>query len=720
MSQRLWFALGGALLTVTLGCLAFLHLFTSIAPYDDTGYILSLVENFNAHGALYRETFSQYGPFFSEFYFLVARVLQVPMTQDGIRWVVLVIWIAITVLAGVIAFRLTQKVWLALLTQAICFHFLRALLREPGHPVSLSALPLMLLALFLSSERSEGVTRKQALWAGALLGMLGMTKINLGLFALAAVGGALIYSAPRNGVGRALRFATAFAFPSLAVLLIKSWPNEFRLQFVVVFSAAVLAILVSARGSTMPWPRLLRFTSWMLLAGALVSLASIAIILFTGTTLGDLVRGLIVRPMKLADAFIYVPEMSRHTASMAIASLIVACGCRFLCAKNPALGEPLGFAMRLLFIAVVVFWVGGWLQPWAAFALSWVAVLPTKTANAREEAETSWVQLSLALLPVAQMLGLYPVGGAQKVVPCALLTLALVPTFEGLFAFARAQSSLVAQRFTLGLASLAAVLLGYHSASVMLDEFQRKRAEFVEKIPLDLPGAHLTRVDRLAAATYHCLAENLGHTQPSFVSVPGVNSLYRWAKRPYPTGFNTTHNFAILSDAEQQRIVEVGRSCRPIAAIFHRELLYDFWTRGRFQPRGPLIDFVSHECRLLLRVRGYDLLALQNEPSATLTYFAVLQTNSSPNESSKIVRVVLPPRLAGVASVSLLDDANRKAMPQRIGVGEVQETHGALGFTFTGVDADTLSTETLDRFLVQLWNDKGEWLADLPFAQTID
>jgi hypothetical protein len=36
-------------------------------------------------------------------------------------------------------------------------------------------------------------------------------------------------------------------------------------------------------------------------------------------------------------------------------------------------------------------------------------------------------------------------------------------------------------------------------------------------------------------------------------------------------------------------------------------------------------------------------------------------------------------------------------------------------FSFPNPDS-SLAPETLDRFMVQLWNEAGEWVADLPFA----
>ena len=112
-------------------------------------------------------------------------------------------------------------------------------------------------------------------------------------------------------------------------------------------------------------------------------------------------------------------------------------------------------------------------------------------------------------------------------------------------------------------------------------------------------------------------------------------------------------NFALLSDEEQRKIVEVGRRCKPIALILHQHLLFDVYIQGRYQPSGPLIDFAKEECRPAGRVRGYDFMSLKNEPLPTLTYCATMDADSLPNESNRIT-VTLPLRFGKVTTASVL------------------------------------------------------------------
>jgi hypothetical protein len=154
----------------------------------------------------------------------------VPITHDGVRWFVLALWVGCSLAGGVLAYRLTHRIWLALLVQALSFHMLDPLVDEPGHPISLVAALLAAFALVanLSGKKSTGFV--QAILAGTLLGMLCMTKINLGLFAIAATGTAWIYCSPGDLFGRVLRWMAALLFGALGVVLVKPvWPSETRL-----------------------------------------------------------------------------------------------------------------------------------------------------------------------------------------------------------------------------------------------------------------------------------------------------------------------------------------------------------------------------------------------------------------------------------------------------------------------------------------------------------
>ena len=314
--------------------------------------------------------------------------------------------------------------------------------------------------------------------------------------------------------------------------------------------------------------------------------------------------------------------------------------------------------------------------------------------------------------------------GAQITVPSFLVSLCLVPVLHG---------SLVnlgtREPFRLpSLLRLALPVVVAASPSLALAKVWRQNVRvhaylYRSWASLDLPGAHLLRPDPANAAVYRCLAENLRHSQPSFVMLPGVNSLYGWAGRPPPTGFNVGFNFGFLSPAEQEKIVEVARRCRPIALVLNKDLMF-FWSRGRFRASGPLVDFAKTECRSAGSVRGYHLMSLNTEPLPTLTSCATLE-GPTPNDSRRIT-ITLPGRFGNVTMASLRSlegsEPPRKLLPLEGGIA-VRSEPGAAGdvweFTVQNPES-TLTVDTLDRFMVQLWNEAGQWVADVPFARLPD
>ena len=702
---------------------AFFHVFTHAPQYDDTGTMLSLIQGFNEHGGLYQEIYSPYGPFCSEFYFVIGKLLRVPITQDGIRWVVIILWTLSSVVGGLVAYRLTNKIWIALLTQAFSFHLLYALEYEPGHPISLVALLLGALALALCIARDDILDRTQAILAGCIIGLLAMIKINLAVFAIASVGTALIYCAPRDLIGRITRWLVAVSFCGLAIVLIGSaWPRETRIVFLIVFLCILLAVLVSASGSTLPWSSLGRFGLWGTAAGAAAILFSVAGVLLTGTGVSDLARGVIFLPVAMVHVFASVPDIQRKNAIIAVASLIIACARRFLISQKDSGYHWVSSALRLAFVAILLAWVANYCTPWTALAFLWIAVLPVSTdTDSPEPATIVFGRVSLVVLAVSQLLGLYPVSGAQVAIPFYLTSLCLSTTLCGLFVPIGAAQKILAKFSSQEIAAMAVLVV---VTSVLTKEWRSSlhaaKQTYQFNVPLQLPGSNLLRLNRVEAATYKCLAENLRTSRPTFISVPAMNSLYGWAERPYPTGFNVSINFALFTDAEQRKIVEVGRTCAPIAVVLNNYLLYNFWVRGRFQPSGPLIDFVQNECRSVARIQGYDLMYLKTAAPPVLTYCATL--TSSPNNE---IILNLPSRFSGAAKASLLQWTLPGRWERLVPVYErrneyVSESTDIHRFAFSNPDPTRLTEATADHFIVQVWTRDGELLADVPFALPVE
>jgi hypothetical protein len=189
MKKKSWIAaiLWWGLCVVIGAWVAGVQVFQDLPSYDDTGYVLAIIQSYNQGKKLFVEVFSQYGPFYTQYYHFLTNVISGSITHDVLGWVTVVHWIAGAVLAGLAGLRLSGQLAVAvmcMLASALSVHGLRA---EPGHPVSLCLLLVMALLPLVPGPHSQWANLR-LFGAGAIVGALCLTKINLGVFTGMAVG----------------------------------------------------------------------------------------------------------------------------------------------------------------------------------------------------------------------------------------------------------------------------------------------------------------------------------------------------------------------------------------------------------------------------------------------------------------------------------------------------------------------------------------------------
>ena len=64
-------------------CFAYYTVFTTPLGHDDEGYLMVSVKLFNEGWALYAEVFSQYGPFYYVYHWLVYGVSRASVSHDA-------------------------------------------------------------------------------------------------------------------------------------------------------------------------------------------------------------------------------------------------------------------------------------------------------------------------------------------------------------------------------------------------------------------------------------------------------------------------------------------------------------------------------------------------------------------------------------------------------------------------------------------------------------
>lgn len=122
-----------ALLAVLLAIIGAGLLWTTLMMYDDEGYVLYSLRTFCEIGGLYEKVFSQYGPFFYLWNWLL-HVAGLDFTNTSARLLTLAYWLVAAGTGAAIVARLTRS---AVATAAVLsgvFLHLWPMISEPSHP----------------------------------------------------------------------------------------------------------------------------------------------------------------------------------------------------------------------------------------------------------------------------------------------------------------------------------------------------------------------------------------------------------------------------------------------------------------------------------------------------------------------------------------------------------------------------------------------------------
>ncbi len=197
-------------LVAALSSAAFWRVCTGFSPYDDMGYVMLTEKTFFAGHPLYDQTYTQYGPAYYAYKRLLLAITGQPLSHDSTLLFAAASWVLISLLCAGYVWRATRNLSLAAGTLLGVFAILDVLKNEPGHPEGFCVL-LMTAALCCASFLRRGRRTWTVLGVlGLLIGLMGMTKANVGVFACLAFLLWLLRLAPAGKL-RSLLFTTASA-----------------------------------------------------------------------------------------------------------------------------------------------------------------------------------------------------------------------------------------------------------------------------------------------------------------------------------------------------------------------------------------------------------------------------------------------------------------------------------------------------------------------------
>jgi hypothetical protein len=622
----------GAYALVCIGAtiVAYFTIFTTFAPYDDEGTLLLSLRAFVDGEALYRDIWSVYGPFYYELFGSIFSLSGQEVSTDASRTIVIVVWVATSLFFGLAAQRLGRNLWIGIVAMIAAFGSLGVLANEPMHPQGLCVLLLGAFAFLAACGPSKRVA-----WVGggcgALLAALLLTKVNLGLFAIAATVVAIAFTVWPLAGKAWIRWPVAAAFLAMPVFVLGrdldlGWAREFALLAVL----AMAAILIAARPlrPSAPDRELLHWLYGAVAGFVLAFVVIVAILLGTGPSLADAYDGIVRQAMGIRDLLLSQTPFPPGTAlDWAIGSVAVA----FLAARvltspeaKPALWSALlralaGLAIWLSIAHIVVIA----LNPSSAnpvivpMLVAWVAAIPP--AGAVEPPYKRFLRVLLPALAVAETLQIYPVPGSQlgiaSVSFAAVGALCVGDALTELRAVAAARGGLAVQRLGLVSAVASAAVVGIFALNVIVLSAGTSIVNYRDLTKLELPGASLMRLPAPTAETYEGLVKLLHENEcTTFIGFPSVDSLYLWSELPSPAPQPPNGWFYALDEEQQQQAVDELRASPRPCAIRNEEIASPY-LKGSPPPDRPLVNYVLDNFTPVTDIGGFEFML--PKPSAT-------------------------------------------------------------------------------------------------------
>ena len=548
----------------------FLASASELSIWDDEGFVALMLREYLAGNVIYSGFYAQYGPFAYQALALLHRGLGLVPSNDSLRISSLLIYAATFAVWSGVAVRLLRSPAIAILFALGLSQHLMAATVEPGHPQDLCALLVALCAAAALVQRtavSRRVRVGAAVGGGLVVGALLLTKLNVGVFVVAA----LLFQAPLDRYGwRAWRFGIVL----LPLLLLQHrLDDEWVRIFCVLETVGLVLFLVATRDSGASTER--AAPAW--LAGLLAALVVIlGIEMLHGATAPTLANGIIFQHL-------HFPSQATQEGFFPFEGLYVAAGSVVVflllrLAGPRAWTTPLTDICKMLAAATgLAYAIGFGADYLLAFGPTCVWLLVSV-----RRVDRGWMTF-LGALALILPLQAYPVAGTQVYLGTVPLTLLCALTFDDLVDDAR--SALV--RVALVLLAVLGLLYEARALSTLAIKYDGLP-------PLALPGASFVRLPAGEVEEYQRLTQRMQQFD-AFVSEPGLLSLYAWTDREPPTHWNAGAWMRLIVPERQEAIVAaLQRAAHPGAAVNVRRAA--FWTEGRSDLSSPLASYLERSC----------------------------------------------------------------------------------------------------------------------------
>jgi hypothetical protein len=611
-----------SLLAMAMAVAAYLAIFTQFASYDDEGTMLVTLKAFTHGDVLYRDIYTEYGPFYYELFGGFFSLTGSAVTNDASRSIVVVVWVSASLLFGLATQRLTGLLTLGVTGMLVAFATLGVLVNEPMHPQGLCVLLLGAFVLIVAREPGRRALLR-AVVCGALIAALALTKINLGAFAIAAIALAAVLTLEPLQSRRWVRFPVVAAFLAMPVFVMgkelsQAWVRDLlAILFLATVAIVVAAWSVRPREGDDHGP----LSRWMLGAVAgfvLAFVASAGAILLMGTTPASLYNGIIGEALRVQAVLVLAftmppPAVDWGIVAVAVAALVVWLRSSGSTAPTiwpgllrAAAGLTIWFSVARIALFTVDPSAG---NPEALpLALAWVAAIPP--GGIVEAPYRRFLRVLLPALAVAEALQVYPVAGSQvgiaaiAFVPVGALCLADALTSLRTWSASRPAGSRERLGTVVAVATIA--LAGVFAYNSVLQPAATNAVAYRHQPKLPIAGASLLHLPAPDVETYSALNDLIrSHRCTTFIGYPSLNSLYLWSsiEAPLPTAPGAWADS--LNRSRQQRIVDQMRSS-PRPCVVRSDSRAQMWLQGAPPPDRPLVNYVLNDFHAVAQVGEYE------------------------------------------------------------------------------------------------------------------
>jgi hypothetical protein len=556
---------------------------STLAEYDDEGYVMMSLQSYLSGRPLYTETYTQYGPAYYQLQGLIHHLTHWPVNHDVTRAKTVVVWITAAALAGLIVYRVSRHRWLAWIGFLAMACHLDKLCLEPGHPQEvclLGTLVALLAATWLDFRRPRQ-SWMAAIGMGIATGIVIMTKINVGGLLVVGLGTSLLLCLPAHRGNRWILTAAVTAALLIPTMVCRQcWnPQWWNISLPMIVSLGTAGVCwwsenrVAQAGA---WKYLLAFVAT---TGATCT-ASVLVCLAQGTTWTDLGYGLIGQHAGFDRSFY-------HSAPVYWPAVLLGLGLIGLLPRVRAGSEGTVAAWVALFVTAGVTWgfalatghaarsglevrgCSAWLLSFGPL-LAWAAIpmRPTRGTSAEDgdrptaepQPENFVGGVCVAIVGCLLPLMAYPTPGTQVelgTVGLLLVSLIVVGHHWPACELAKPREPRPSDP-TLSRAGvqpvfvlLAALLL------ITADRDVRWTMRRESYRAVNLPGAQWLRLPAKQAQQQQALVAAIErrHVSTFVFAEHGQNRFYFWTGMAPPTGFNATFWPYMLTDRQQGEVI---------------------------------------------------------------------------------------------------------------------------------------------------------------------